>query len=62
MFPYGDQHLGRNFTIPNYDVAPEGRSFVMVRNAVDQPTLRHINVVLNFFELLRELVPSDAAQ
>jgi len=50
--------LGRMVTVPNYDVAPDGQSFVMVREVGENPPLTHISVVLNFFELLQELVPT----
>ena len=50
--------LGGWFTLPNYDVAPDDQSFVMVREVGENPPLTHISVVLNFFELLQEPVPT----
>jgi hypothetical protein len=44
---------------PNYDVAPDGQRFLMVKpieQAQAAPT--QINVVLNWFEELKQKVPS----
>ena len=42
----------------NYDVAPDGESFFMLREAeLVAPT--HVNVILNWFEELKRLVPTD---
>ena len=41
----------------NYDVAPDG-SFVMVRGD-RQPPPRRINIVLNWFEELKQKVPVE---
>jgi serine/threonine-protein kinase len=56
---------GRDFrgTIPvrSYDISPDGRRFVMLKRSSDvepRPATR-INVVLNWFEELNELVPVD---
>jgi serine/threonine-protein kinase len=43
---------------PDYDVATDGHRFLMIPLAT-QPPRRHIHVVLNWFEELRRLVPSD---
>jgi serine/threonine-protein kinase len=40
----------------NYDVAPDGR-FVMIRTA-ERPGLAQLNIVLNWFEELKRLVPT----
>jgi serine/threonine-protein kinase len=40
----------------NYDVSKDGRHFVMIRRAEESAPLR-INVVLNWFDELRRLVP-----
>jgi serine/threonine-protein kinase len=43
---------------PNYDVSPDGRRFLMLRS-VDAPhaAARQINIVLNWFEELKQRVP-----
>ena len=41
----------------NYDVMPDGDHFVMIRPAT--ATERRINVVTNWFDELRRLVPTD---
>ena len=41
----------------NYDVTPDGR-FVMIRTE-ESPAPRQINIVLNWFEELKRLVPTD---
>ena len=40
----------------NYDVAPDGR-FIMIRREGGVPEL-HINIVLNWVEELKQLVPT----
>ena len=40
---------------PNYDVAPDGKRFLMIEG---QPAPTQINVVLNWFEELKRLVPA----
>ncbi len=41
---------------PDYDVAPDGQHFVILDANPDSPA-REINVVLNWFEELKRLVP-----
>ena len=41
----------------NYDISPDGERFVMVRPDPDAP--RELRVVLNWFEELKRLVPTD---
>ena len=44
---------------PNYDVAPDGERFVMIRDSETNPGQGHrINIVLNWFEELKRLVPT----
>jgi hypothetical protein len=46
-------------TFPNYDVAPDGQCFLMLKpseSAEAAPT--QINVVLNWFEELQQKVPA----
>jgi eukaryotic-like serine/threonine-protein kinase len=42
-------------TIPNYDVSPDGQRFVMVK---DDSASGRLNIVLNWFEELKHLVPT----
>jgi serine/threonine protein kinase/Tol biopolymer transport system component len=47
------------FTVPNYDVSPDGQRFLMIKpveQAKAAPT--QINVVLNWFEELKQKVPT----
>ncbi len=41
----------------NYDVTPDGQRFVMVQGAEGEQT--QINVVLNWFEELKQVVPTN---
>jgi serine/threonine-protein kinase len=41
---------------PNYDISPDGQRFLMIKEAGQQVT--QINVVLNWFEELKRLVPT----
>jgi len=46
-------------TFPNYDVSPDGRRFLMLKPAEQQQTAAtQINVVLNWTEELKRLVPT----
>jgi len=40
-----------------YDVSPDGTEFVMSKSSI--PDLTQINVVLNWFEELKRLVPTN---
>ena len=47
------------FPIANYDVAPDGQRFLMVKpSEQEQSALTQINVVLNWFEELKQKVPT----
>jgi len=51
---------GPYYSVPgsaNYDVSPDGQRFVMVRS--NETTSTQINVVLNWFEELKRLVPTN---
>ena len=44
---------------PAYDVAPDGKRFVMFKSDTQEETdLTHLNFVLNWFEDLKRLVPT----
>ncbi|MFQ5789586.1 MAG: hypothetical protein ACE5JI_03830, partial [Acidobacteriota bacterium] len=43
----------------SYDVAPDGQHFVMVEMDEEARRVTHFNVILNWFEELRRLVPTD---
>jgi len=42
-----------------YDVAPDGQRFVMIKVSEEQEAVGQINIVLNWFEELKRLVPTD---
>ena len=42
---------------PNYDVSPDGERFLMIRPTADAP--REIHVIVNWFQELERLVPTD---
>ena len=44
-------------SFPDYDVSPDGQRFLMLK-ATDQPAPTQINVVLNWFEELKQKVPT----
>jgi serine/threonine-protein kinase len=43
----------------NYDLSHDGRRFVIVRDVEDESELMQVVVVLNWFEELERLVPTD---
>jgi hypothetical protein len=47
-------------SLQNYDVAPDGR-FLMIREPAESTPLG-INIVLNWFEELKQLVPEEKDQ
>ena len=53
----GDYELGGPGFYANYDVMPDGQSFVMVRSKAGPP--REIQVVLNFDQELKRLAPVE---
>ncbi len=52
---FEQSYLG-NDNASNYDVSPDGQHFLMIEKVVEEPT--QINVVLNWFEELKRLVPT----
>ena len=46
-----------DFASPNYDVSPDGQRFLMIKAA--EEGANQINVVQNWFEELKRLVPTD---
>ena len=56
----GSYSYGRVGVTSNYDVAADGQRFVMVKESSDaeERPLTQINVVLNWFEELKRLVPT----
>ena len=43
----------------NYDVSPDGRGFVMIRESAPPPDVTQLNVVLGWFEELRKQVAGN---
>ena len=55
------QYWARANTIPAYGVAPDGQRLLMVRTREQQQkSSTQINVVLNWFEELKQRVPVEA--
>src|SRR5262249_11970123 len=44
--------------LANYDVSPDGQRFLMIKASEQESAARHINVVQNWFEELKERVPA----
>ncbi len=49
----------QDFTV-NYDVSPDGQSFLMIKRRGRGGTTRELHIVLNWFEELKAKVPSGA--
>ena len=45
-------------TIPNYDVSADGQRFLMLKPVEQEAAPTQINVVLNWFEELKQKVPT----
>ncbi len=52
------EYLPTPGTFPNYDVAPDGRRFLMLKPSETESAPTQINVVLNWFEELKRRVPA----
>ena len=52
------QYVLATVPISNYDVSPDGRRFLMVKGDEQSTTATQINVVLNWFEELKQKVPT----
>jgi len=46
------------FTGVNYDISPDGQRFLMMKEADEEEGQGQINIVLNWFEELKRLVPT----
>ena len=42
-----------------YDISPDGRRFLMIKEADEEGGQGQINIVLNWFEELKRLVPTN---
>ena len=57
------QYLPTPATSPNYDVSPDGQRFLMLKPSEQaQAAPTQINVVLNWFEELKQKVPTGTKQ
>ena len=43
---------------PNYDVTPDGQTFVMIKRSEQEPAPRQLNLVVNWLEELKRRVPA----
>jgi serine/threonine-protein kinase len=53
----GEYEVGTYVNIRNFDIAPDGKSFVMVKPDEEWGTATEVRVVLNWFEELKRLAP-----
>jgi eukaryotic-like serine/threonine-protein kinase len=51
-------YLSLQATIPSYDISPDGRHFLMLKASEQTQATTQINVVLNWFEELKQKVPT----
>lgn len=52
------QYLHAAALVANYDVAPDGRRFLMIKPGGEEQAPTQVNLVLNWFEELKRLVPA----
>ena len=45
--------------VPNFDIAPDGKSFVMVKGDEAWGKATEVRVVFNWFEELKRLAPTE---
>jgi serine/threonine-protein kinase len=53
------QYAWGAYPLPNFDIAPDGKSFVMVKEDEEWGKAAEIRVVLNWFEELKRLAPPE---
>jgi len=58
----GEYETANYVTHPNFDIAPDGKSFVMVKPDEEWGRATEIRVVLNWFEELRRLAPPQGTR
>jgi serine/threonine-protein kinase len=56
LFEYIGRPIAFFYSHPNYDLHPDGRSFVVVRNAEEPPLPTYLNVATNWFAELEEML------
>ena len=54
----GHYETGIYPSLPNYDVSPDGRRFLMIKSSEQETAATQINVVLNWLEDLKRRVPT----
>jgi hypothetical protein len=55
----GQYAVGTYVWCPNFDIAPDGKSFVMIKADEEWGRATEVRVVLNWFEELKRLAPSE---
>ena len=55
---FEEPYLRDRFGTSNYDISPDGQRFLMIKAAEEEPGPGQINVVTNWFEELKRLVPT----
>ena len=45
--------------LPNYDVAADGQHFIMIKDTGPEATATEIDLVLNWFENLKQRMPAE---
>jgi len=58
VFGSADYKSGFVYFFPNFDLHPDGESFLMIRQVEEHPPPTHLNVIINWFEDLKRLVPT----
>jgi dipeptidyl aminopeptidase/acylaminoacyl peptidase len=51
-----------NYVISNWDIFPDGKSFLMLRDVGDKPAPPQMKIIVNFFERLERLLPAPGGQ
>ena len=51
-----------NYVMSDFDIFPDGQSFLMLRDVGDEPAPPQMKVIVNFFEVLERLLPAPGVQ
>ncbi len=62
LFDTSGYRVRGNFVITNWDIFPDGQTFLMLRDVGDKPAPPQMEIIVNFFERLERLLPAPGGQ
>ncbi len=62
LFDTSGYRSSGNYVMSNFDIFPDGQSFLMLRDVGDEPAPPQMKGIVNFFEVLERLLPAPGVQ